>query len=97
MNKLIPIKENSEDVVDISIREYFESKGWNTAFYSPPHGSWSILKLDLDGKIYETFIEGKGKRPDLIIYKLKGKKLSIIAFESKETVSKFDINIINSY
>ena len=97
MNELIPTKRNSEDIADISIREYMESKGWKTAFYSPPHGSWSIIKLNIKEDIYETFVEGKGKRPDLIIYKLNENELSIIAFESKEDISKFNIEIIESY
>lgn len=94
----MPSKTISEDSADITIREYLSNeKKWDVAFYSPPCGSWSTIKLDLDGYQYETFSPRDIKRPDMILYKVENNKLRIIAIESKDAVNKFNANVISDY
>lgn len=50
------IKDPSEDTVDMVMREYLESKGWKTSYYSPPCGSWSILKIEINNFEYRSFL-----------------------------------------
>jgi len=91
------IRGISEDAVDLAIRELLESLGWKTAYYSPPHGSWSIIQFEINKILFRGFSPRDAKRPDLILYKKEQNKLFLILIESKEEVSKFSESRIKDY
>lgn len=95
---LIPIKNNSEDTADITLREYLcRRKKWKVAFYSPPCGSWSTIRLGLDNVIFETFSPRDIKRPDIVLYKVINDELNIMIIESKKSVSEFTRKSVLEY
>lgn len=94
----LPSKLISEDAADITIKEYLcLQKGWKTAFYSSPCGSWSTIRFEINGFTYETFSPRDISRPDMVLYKVSGNKLQLLIIESKDDVNKFTKDSIKKY
>jgi hypothetical protein len=83
------IRDPSEDMIDTTLREHLENNDYRIAYYSPPHGSWSIIDMKIGGSEYRTYSERDKRRPDMVAYRWTGGKLYIIAVESKEAVTAF--------
>jgi len=75
-------------MVDATIREYLEHMGYGLAYYSPPHGSWSLIEFRFGKLKYRGFSPRDMTRPDIVAYRTGGRKMLIVVLESKETIEQ---------